>query len=171
MSIFWYIAYVHAEALVMTSCVNKHALTLCRTLKTSCYASSTLNKAYSEYLWTTCTDRKLTPLKHSIRESQLPADLMRQRLKGNLNLMRPWSCWRMEYELMLQGATSSSRCFYLLFELPLTPFHLNYCYDCTSFQFTPPSPSTPIIFPLLTPSVATWRSKSHSSNQSSWRCI
>lgn len=94
------------------------------------YVSCTLNQARSEYLQTACTDRKLTHLKRSIRESQLSESLMRQRLKGSLNLMRPWSCWRRESELMLQGAASSSRCFYFSFEPPFTPFHLNYCYDC-----------------------------------------
>lgn len=46
------------------------------------------------------------------------------------------------------GATkrilSSSRCFFLLNELRLSPFHLNYCYDCTSLQFTLHAPNTPI---------------------------
>lgn len=87
---------------------------------------------------------------------------------SSLDLITPWPCWHRESELMLHREFSSSTCFPLLYELRLSPFHLNYCYDCTSLQFTHYLPPT---LPSLTPSVAPWRSKkSHGGGQSGWRC-
>lgn len=42
-----------------------------------------------------------------------------------------------------------------------SPFHLNYCKDCTSLRFTLPAPNT---HTSSSPSAAAWRSKSHGND-------